>query len=247
MSSLVSTAKRRGTAMRVATDPARARPARVSGHRPRSSVRCASVREFPQNSRALDPRGRWLDRRARRSARLGVGRRYVGRAPTACGHRHRPAGRDRLRPAVPRAARTSPRARQPPSQRQPGGPRANRHGANHTARRETGPAHRRPPQLQAQTHEHPGAAVRHPPPGRPVPRWPAAAQSAAACVVHHRSLHRTQPSLHRTRPGKRRRPPPASTTANAIPSPSTARVKNPFDSRRRRGGWRSPRARCFGL
>jgi hypothetical protein len=217
MSSLVSAAKRTGTAMRVASDPARARPVHVSGHRPRSSARCASVRESPQNSRAQDPRGPWLDRRDRRSARLGAGRRYVGRAPTACGHRHRPAGRDRLIPAVPRAARTSPRARQPPSQRRPGGPRANRHGANRTAPRETGPGHRRPPQLQAQTREHPGAAVRPLPPDRPGPRWPAAAQTAAACVVHHRPLHRNRPSLHRT--------PPINDRASAGPSRRSGRPR----------------------
>jgi hypothetical protein len=194
--------------MHEASDRPLARPARASGHRPRTSAQCASVRECLRSTPAPDPRGPRLDRRERRSARRGAGRRYVGRAPTVSGPGHRLAGRGRPIPAVPRAARTSPRARQPPNQRQPGGPLANPHGANRTAQRETGPARRRPPQLQAQTRKHPGAAVRHPRPGRAAPRWRAVAQTGAACVVHHRSLHRT-------RPGKLRLPPPASIAAKA--------------------------------
>jgi hypothetical protein len=43
--------------------------------------------------------------------------------------------------------------------------------------------------------------MRQPRPDRPAPRWPAAAQTAAACVVHHRSLYRTRPeSLDSLRP-----------------------------------------------
>jgi hypothetical protein len=189
-----------------ASDRPLARPARASGHRPRTSARCASVRESLRSTPAPDPPRQRLDQRERRSARRGAGRRYVGRAPTASGHCHRPAGRDRSIPAVSRAARTSPRARQPPNQRQPGGPLANPHGANHNAQRETGPARRRPPQLQAQTREHPGAAVRHPRPGRPAPRWRAAAQTAAACVVHHRSLYRTRPKKPRLPPTSNQSP-----------------------------------------
>ena len=180
-------------AMHEASDRERARPAHVTGHRPRMSARCASARESLRSIPAADPPRQRLDRRERRSARHGAGRRYVGRAPTASGRDHRQAGRDRLIPAVPRVARTSPRARRPPNQRRPGVPLANPHGANRNAQRETGPTRPLAPQLQAQTHKHPGASVRHRPPGRLALRWRVAALTAAACVVHHRSPHRTRP------------------------------------------------------
>jgi hypothetical protein len=176
-----------------ASDRPLGRPARASGHRPRTSAQCASVREFWRSTPAPDPPGQRLDRRERRSVRRGAGPRYVGRAPTASGHRHPKAERDPLTPAVSRVARTSPRARRPPNQRRPGAPLANPHGANRNAQRETGPARPPPPQLRAQTREHPGGAVRHLRPGRLAPRWRAAALTAAACVVHRRSLHRTPP------------------------------------------------------
>jgi hypothetical protein len=179
--------------MREASDRARARPAHVIGHRPRMSTRCASVRESLRNTPGAGPPRQRLDRREQRSVRHGAERRYVGRAPTASGHDHRQAARDRLIPALPRVARTSPRAHQPPNQRRPAVPLANPHGANRSARRETGPARPRPPQLQAQTHEHPDASARRRRPGRLAPHWRAAALTAAACVVDHRSLHRTRP------------------------------------------------------
>jgi hypothetical protein len=180
--------------MREASDRPRARPVRASGHRPRTSVQCASARESPRSTPTPDPPRQRPDQRERRSARHGAGRRYVGRAPTASGLGHRPAGRDRLIPAVPRAARTFPRARQPPNQRPPGVPLANPHGANRNAQPETGPARRPPRQLPAQTREHLGAAVRHPRPDRSALRWRAVAQTAAACAVHHRSLYPTRPA-----------------------------------------------------
>jgi hypothetical protein len=179
--------------MREASGRARARPAHVIEHRPRMSTRCASVRESLRNTPGAGPPRQRLDRREQRSVRHGAERRYVGRAPTASGHDHRQAARDRLIPALPRVARTSPKARRPPNQRRPGVPLANPHGANRNAQRETGPARPRPPQLQAQTHEHPGASARRRHPGRLAPHWRAAALTAAACVVHHRSLHRTRP------------------------------------------------------
>jgi hypothetical protein len=179
--------------MREASDRARARPAHVIGHRRRMSTRCASVREFLRNTPGGGPPGQRLDRRARRSPRRGAERRYVGRAPTASGHDHRQAGPDHLTPALPRDGRTSPRARQPPNQRRPGVPLANPHGANRNAQRETGPARPLPPQLRAQSHEHPGASARRRRPGRPARHWRAAALTAAACVLDHRLLHRTRP------------------------------------------------------
>jgi hypothetical protein len=169
------------------------RPAHVIGRRPRMSARCASVRESLRNISAADlPRQR-LDRRGRQSVRHGAGRRCVGRAPTASGHDHRQAGRDRLIPAGPRVVRTSPRARRPPNQRRPGVPLANPHGANRNAQRETGPARRLPVPFQAQTHEHPDASARRRPPGPLALHRRAAALTAAACVVHSRSLHPTRP------------------------------------------------------
>jgi hypothetical protein len=186
--------------MREASDRARARPAHGIGHRPRRSARCASVRESLRSTPGADPPRQPLDRRERRSVRHGAERRYVGRAPTACGQDRRQAGRDRLRPALPRVARTSPRARQLPNQRRPGVPLANPHGANHNAQRETGPARPLPPQLQAQSHERPGASARRRRPGRSALHWRAAALTAAACVVHHRSLHRTRPEGPRPAP-----------------------------------------------
>jgi hypothetical protein len=180
-----------------ASDRRPARPARASGHRPRTSAQRASVRASLRNTPARDRPVPPLGQRERRSARHGAGRQYAALAPTASGHRRRPAGRDPRIPAVPRVARTSPTARQPPSPRQPGAALANRHGASRNERRETGPARRRRPRFQAQTREHPGAAGRHPRPGRPAPRWPAAAQTAAACVVQYRSVHSTRPgTLH---------------------------------------------------
>ena len=179
--------------MHEARDRGRSRPAHVTAHRPRMSARCASVRESLRSIPAADPPGQRLDRRERRSVRHDAGRRYVGRAPTASGRDHRQAGRDRLIPAVPRVARTSPRARLPPNQRRPGVPLANPHGANRNAQREIGRARPLSPQPQAQTRTHPGASVRRRPPGRVARHWRAAALTAAACVVHHRSLHPTRP------------------------------------------------------
>ena len=181
------------TLVREASDRAHAPPAHVIEHRPRMSTQCASVRESLRHTPGAGPPRQRLDRRVRRSVRHAAERRYVGRAPTACGHDHRQAGRDRLIPALPRAARTSPRARQPPNQRRPGVPLASPHGANRNAQRETGPARPLPPQHQAQTHGHPGASVRRPHPGHLAPHWRAAALTASACVVDRRSLHRTRP------------------------------------------------------
>jgi hypothetical protein len=144
-------------AMREASDRARVRPARVIGRRPRMSTRCASVRESLRNISAADPPRPRPDRRGRQSVPHGAGRRCAGRAPTASGHDHRQAGRDRLIPVVPRVVRTSPRVRRPPNQRRPGVPPASPHGANRNAQRETGPARRLPARLRAQTHEHPDA------------------------------------------------------------------------------------------
>ena len=191
----MSGAERIGAAavMREASGRPLARPVRVSGQRPRTSAQCASVQEFPRSTPGPDPPGPRLDQRGPRSARHGAGRRCVGHAPTASGRGHRQAGPDRPKPAGPRAARTFPRARQRPNRRQPGAPPANQHDANHSAQRETGPARRPLPALRAQTRGHPGGAARHPPPGRPVLRWQVAAQTAAACVVHDRSLHGTRP------------------------------------------------------
>ena len=183
--------------MREASGRPRARPARVSGHQPRRPAQYASVQEFPRSTPGPDPLRQRLGQRERRSALHGAGRRCVGHAPTASGHRHRQAGRDPPTPAPPRAARTSPRARQRPNRRPPDAPLANPHDANHSAPRETAPARRPLPPLQAQTRRHPGGAKRHPRPGHPAPRWPAAAQTAAACVVHHRSLHGTRPQKAR--------------------------------------------------
>ena len=183
--------------MREASGRPRARPARVSGHQPRRPAQYASVQEFPRSTPGPDPLRQRLGQRERRSALHGAGRRCVEHAPTASGHRHRQAGRDPPTPAPPRAARTSPRARQRPNRRPPDAPLANPHDANHSAPRETAPARRPPPALQAQTRRHPGGAKRHPRPGHPAPRWPAAAQTAAACVVHHRSLHGTRPQKAR--------------------------------------------------
>jgi hypothetical protein len=180
-------------AMREGSDRARARPAHGTGHRPRMPARCASVRESLRRIPAADPPRQRLDRRERRSVRRGAGRRYVGRAPTASGRDHQQAGRDRLIPAPPRVARTFPRARRPPNRRRPGVPLANPHGANRSAQPETGPARPRPPPLRAQSHKHPGASVRRRPPGRLALHWRVAALTAAAGVVHHRSLHSTRP------------------------------------------------------
>lgn len=181
------------------------------------SARCASVRESLRSISAADPPGQRLDRREWRSVRHDAGRRCVGRAPTASGRDHRQAGRDRLIPAVLRVARTSPRARLPPNQRRPGGPPANPHGANRNAQREIGRARSLPPQRQAQTHKHPGASVRRRPPGRLARHWRAAALTAAACVVHHRSLHRTRLRPRPLRPATDHRTDPVT----GLPSPGS--------------------------
>ena len=186
--------------MREASGRPRGRPARVSGRRRRTSAPCASVQDFPRSTPSPDPPGQRLDQRERRSAPHGVARRRVGHAPTVSGHAPRQAGRDPPKPAGPRAARTSPRARSRRNRRQPGAPLANQHDANHSAQRETGLARRPRPALRAQTRGHPGAAVRRPRPGRPAPRWQAAGLTAAGCVVHDRSLHGTRPEYHRRRP-----------------------------------------------
>ncbi len=179
---------------REASGQPRGRPARVNGHRPRTSEQRASVRESLQRTPAPGPQVPRPDQRERRSAQRGAGRRYVGRVPAGSCHGRRQASGDPPIPAVSRAARTSPTARQPPNRRRPDARLANRHGANRSAQRGTGRAPRLPPPLRARTRDRPGVAVRHPRSGRSPRTWRAPAQSAAACVVHLRSLHRTRPA-----------------------------------------------------
>jgi hypothetical protein len=204
-------------ATREATDQPRGRPARASGLGPRTREQRASVRDSRLSTPAPGPRVPPLDQREPRSVRRGAGRRYVGRAPAvSCRGRWRASG-DLPRPAVPRAARTSPTARRPPNRRQPGARLANHDGANRSAQPGTGLAPRLPLQLQVRTRDRPGAAVRHPRPFRPRPPWRAPGQSAAA-------LRRSTSISHRTRP-ERRPPLPTPTASVEPPSRSVTRSR----------------------
>ena len=184
--SRVSTTARISWATREAIDRPHARPAHVIGLRPRTSAQCASGRDSPQSTPAPGPPAPRLDPREPRSARHGAGRRY-GHAPAASCQGHRQAGRDPPIPAAPRAARTSPTARQPPNRRQPDVPLANPDGANRNAQRGTGPAPRLPHSsgLGPVTVQVPQCGT-HVPAALDCP-GELPAQSAAACVVHHRS------------------------------------------------------------